>query len=227
MNFVELIDRLRVSVKNPDETDKPKLLLGQYINDGYRDVFGKYPMHQNRKICTFDTVYNIAKYQLPPDISAVFSISNRTTGRKLRKAGDNKAIDRLDNRPTRPQFYVRYRNYLRLVPVPDGIYTIAVFYKFIPMLLVNDTDIPQLPEDWHIAIMFRAKWYYYFDTGDVMQMTAADNAFKLWAMDKPSEIDDETVDADWSVERPEQRHQAIGGRGYRYDDGTFDYGNWG
>lgn len=132
------------------------------------------------------------------------------------------AVDRMDNRPLRPRYYVRYRNYLRLIPVPDGEYVIAVYYKAIPRLLAADSDIPVLPEDWHVGIVLRAKWYYFNDSGDLQQFTAADNAFKLWAMDKPTEIEEETADMDSAVERPELRHVAVG-RHMRFDNGRFDY----
>lgn len=227
MNLADLRDRLRRSIKNPEQQDVPDTILNEYLNDGYRDVFSRFPFHQARKICTFLTTPGEAKYQLPADISAVLSISNRTTGRKIRKGDDDRAIDRLDNRPWRPQFYVRYRNYLRLVPVPDAVYVIAVFYKYIPVLLAADADIPSLPEDWHPGIMLRAKWYYYVDTGDLMQSTSADNSFKLWALDKPTEIEEETEDMQEGVRRPESSHLAVGSRSYKYDDGTFDYGLWG
>lgn len=226
MNLADLHSRLRTSVKNPDEVDKPRELLVSYINDGYRDVISRYPFHQGRKICTFQTVIGQPKYQMPPDISAILSMSNRTTGGKIWKSDDDHVIDRMAGTPFwRPRMYIRYRNYVHLVPTPDAVYTVAVFYKYIPMVLVADTDVPSLPEDWHIGIMLRARWYYFMEAGDAQQATIADNNFKLWALDKPTEIEEETVDQDQGVGRPELRHLRVG-KGWKFDDGTFDYGYW-
>ena len=226
MNLADLESRLRTSVKNPDEGDKPRTQLIQYINDGYRDVFSRYPFHQARKICTFLTVVGQPKYQMPPDLSAILSISNRTNGGKIFKSDDDHVIERHAGSPLwRPRLYIRYRNYIHLVPTPDAVYVIAVFYKYIPTLLVADLDAPSLPEDWHIGIMLRARWYYFMEAGDSQQATVADNNYKLWAMDKPTEIEEETVDQDQGIRRPELSHIRYG-RSWAYDDGTFDYGGW-
>lgn len=226
MNFGELKARLRASVKNPDEGDKPELLLGQYINDGYRDVHSRYPFHQARKICTFDTVAGQPKYQLPPDVSAIRSMSNRTLGGKLWQSEDDHLIERSVNAPLwRPKRYVRYRNYVHLIPTPDGVYTIAVWYKYIAALLQADEDVPNLPEDWHIGIVWRARWYYFVEAGDSVQATIADNNFKLWALDKPTEIEEETFDSDRGIGRPELNVSY--GRGSIPQDGDyFEEGNW-
>ena len=149
-----------------------------------------------------------------------------TTGGKIWKSDDDHVIDRHIGTPNwRPRLYIRYRNYVHLVPTPDGVYTVAVFYKYIPSVLVADTDVPSLPEDWHIGIVLRARWYYFMESGDAQQATIADNNFKLWALDKPTEIEEETVDQDQGVGRPELRHLRVG-HGWKFDDGTFDYGYW-
>jgi hypothetical protein len=229
MNFGELKARLRVSVKNPSEEDKPESLMGEYINDGYRDVFSRYPFHQARRICTFQTVPGEAKYQLPRDVSAVLSVSNRSVpGRrgKLFKSDDDHVIDRpWTGFNACPKQYVRYRNYLHLLPTPDQVYTIAVYFKQIAVLLQLDTDVPALPADWHIGIVWRARWYYFVEAGDSQQATIADNNFKLWVLDKPTEIEEETVDQDQGIGRPELQTRLLGG-GLPRDGDFFEDGNW-
>lgn len=225
MNFVELQAALRRSVKRPDENDVPQEDLGAYINEGYRDLAGRYAYHQTRNRCTFLTVSGQAKYMLPPDLASVLRLRDNTHGRKIWKAGDRKIADqRVPKFEFWPRFYTRYRNYVELVPTPnqDG-YVIEVFYIAIPQLLVLDTDTPVLPETWHRGIVLRARWHYFLDKGDSAQTTEALNLFSVWVSDKPSEIEEESVDIDTAVEVPELQMPLYGQRSSRFDDGLFDF----
>jgi len=45
-------------------------------------------------------------------------------------------------------------------PSPDKAYTVTVDYYKSPQHLVNDTDVPALPERYHMAIVYLAMQYY-------------------------------------------------------------------
>lgn len=223
MNFQELKDRLRASIKNPDPSDVTEVMVGQYINDGYRDLATRYPYHQTRKRCQFTTEIGEKKYQLPSDCTVVMRISDLTTGRKLRKLGDRDISDRLISNNFRPTGYQRYRNYIELAPTPDAAYVMEVFYNSFPGVLTSDTECPVLPPSWHNGIWMKGKWYYYMDQGDISQQTAADNAYKLWLADKPSEIEEESADIDSGVAVPTLGHRSSSSLIRRFDDGLFDF----
>jgi hypothetical protein len=225
MNFAELRSKLRTSIKKPDENDVPETDLGDYINEGYRDLAGRYQYHQTRKRCTFVTVLGESRYQLPPDIASVLRLGDLTHGRKLKKAGDRKIAERMvPIRQFWPRYYIRYRNYVELAPTPDADgYVIEIFYIAIPALLQLDADTPVLPETWHRGIVLRARWHYFVDKGDSAQATEALNMFSVWVSDKPSEIEEESVDIDSAVEVPELSTPLYGHRPSRFDDGLFDY----
>lgn len=225
MNFTELKARLRKSVKNPDLTELPDADAGEYVNSGYRDVTGRYPFHQTRKRCTFNTIIGEEKYQMPDDIAAILRLKIVDTGKKLWKAGDRLIADRLtDGFRSDPQKYVRYRNYVELAPTPSRVQTIEIYYRAIQALLSDANPNPVLPLEWHDGIWMRGRWYYWMDKGDTAQKASADADYKLWLSDKAGEIDEESVDIDSGVELPELT------RGYRpaslrWDDGYFDYRN--
>ena len=227
MDFAALKARLRLTVKQPDTTDLTDVDAGGYINSGYVDLCGRYPYHQTRKRCEFNTTSGEEKYQLPLDCSAVLRLKNMTLGYKLWKAGDRLVADRLSEHANEllsmPRRYVRYRNYVELVPTPDGVYTIEVFYLAVPVLLDAAIDTPILPISWHDGIWMRAKWYYYMDRGDIAQQTNALNQYKVWLLDKPSEIDEESRDIDSGVELPELTRNYSPSLSRRFDDGYFDY----
>jgi hypothetical protein len=225
VNFLELRAALRTSVKNPDEADAPEDVLGQYINEGYRDLAGRYAYHQTRKRCTFLTVAGVAKYQLPPDLASVLRLRDNTHGRKLIKGGDRAvATQYVPIFQHWPRQYIRYRHYVELIPTPDADnYVIEVYYIAIPALLSADSDVPVLPDPWHRGIVLRARWYYFLDRGDSAQQTAALNSYTVWVSDKPSEIEEESVDIDSGVEVPELSKPLYGNSSTRYDDGLFDF----
>jgi hypothetical protein len=224
VNFGELKARLRTSVKNPDEQDVPEDILGSYINSGYLDLAARYDFHQTRKRCTFVTVAGQAKYQLPGDIAAVLRLRDNTHGRKIWKKGDRAiASQHVPKYQFWPRYYVRYRNYVELIPTPseDG-FVIEVYYIAIPAILAEDSDIPVLPLTWHDGVVKRARWYYFDEKGDVAQATAALNSYSVWLSDKPSEIEQESVDIDSGVELPTLSRRG-GYCGQRFDDGYFDF----
>lgn len=224
MNFAELKSGLRRSVKNPSEEDVPEVDLGEYVNYGYKDLASRYSYHQTRKRCTFVTVNGQDKYQLPLDLASVLRLKDNTHGGKVIKAGDRAvATKSIYAANYWPKQYVRYRNYVQLLPTPDGEYVIEVYYIAIPATLTLETDAPVLPETWHVGIIMRARWYYFMERGDTAQQTAALNNYNIWLSDKPSEIEEESVDIDSSVEVTSLERSPLEGHSTRYDDGTWDY----
>lgn len=223
MNFSELKARLRISVKNPVEQDITDEMLGSYINSGYLDLAARYDYHQTRKRCTFTTIAGETKYQLPGDVASVLRLRDNTHGKKIWKAGDRAiASQSVPKWEWWPRSYVRYRNYVELLPVPrETGWVIEVYYIAIPAVLVNDTDIPVLPLTWHEGIYMRGKWYYFNDTGDTVQATSALNSYSVWLSDKPNEIQVESVDIDRGVEMPTLGRSS--GWDGRFDDGSFDF----
>lgn len=223
MNFGELKARLRVATKNPSVTELSDAAAGAYINSGYTDLASRYPYHQTRKRCTFDTEVGEEKYQLPTDLTALYRVKNMTHGYKVWKSGDRLVADRLtDGFRSRPLKYVRYRNYIEFAPTPNAVETIEIWYNAVPAILVADADVLVLPVTWHDGVWMRAKWYYMIDRGDLAQKASADADYKLWLSDKPSEIDEETRDMDSGVEMPELT-RGFSHRGGPFDDGYFDF----
>jgi hypothetical protein len=73
----------------------------------------------------------------------------------------------------RPQlFTVTPDNKVRFESVPDKVYNIAGEYSVLAQVLAADTDIPILPDDYHMIIVWQALKYYGFfeDAPDVLDM---------------------------------------------------------
>lgn len=54
-----------------------------------------------------------------------------------------------------PVYFHKYANKLRLFPIPDenGINNIKIYYRKRPLALAVDADVPELPEEYHNAIV--------------------------------------------------------------------------
>lgn len=205
MNLTMMRTRLRKRVGNPDTTDVPDADLNEHINQAYRDIADRFRFHQVRKLCTFDTSSGNKDYALPSALTAIINVRDRTTGAKLEKtdyfddATQESADDDVDGIPTK---YIRLRNFIRLEPTPDGVYTIELFYKAGITELTADTESPILPDAWHEGIIKLARHYYYDVKPDVAKAQYALSIYQSWLSTKPVEVDEEKKDLDKGVRIP-------------------------
>jgi hypothetical protein len=202
VNLLQMRTTLRARIGNPTTTDTLDSVLDGEINAAYTDIVDRYRFHLARKRCRFDTIAGEARYDLPTDVLVVMRLSDITNYRKLIKWGDRQ-LNSVDNYTAqgKPIYYVRYRNWVELSPIPDGIYTIEVFYKYAHAPITDDQQIPNIPLSWHEGIVLMAKHKYYSNIeNDQVKAAMAYESFKLWVSDKPTEIDEESVDIDSGVE---------------------------
>lgn len=62
---------------------------------------------------------------------------------------------------TRPDcFAISPTQSIALGPYPDGLYTVTGRYYRIAQVLVNNTDIPLMPANYHMMIVYKAMMYY-------------------------------------------------------------------
>lgn len=206
MDLATMRTRLRARIGNPDIVDVPDADLTRILNSAYGDIADRFRFHKVRKICTFPTVANTQDYGLPSDLLEIIKVRDQTNGRQLRKADymDEAGKDeRLDSILTQqPTHYLRYRNFIRLEPTPDGAYTVELFYKAGVVDLSDDADEPILPAPWHEGILKLARHYFYDEKGDVPKSQYALSIYNSWLSTKPVEVDEEKKDLDKGVRIP-------------------------
>lgn len=210
MELSDLRIRLRAQIGNPTDVDVANSKLDQLINDSMKDITSRYRFHKARKRCVFYTVRGVGDYGLPVDCEVVLRMWDMTNRVKLEQIGDRQFSSQTNLATTyaKPTQYVRYRDYVELYPIPDqgtsaqaqDGYAIEVFYKYRQVTLVNASDVPGIPEAWHIGIVMWARWMYYMEQGDNPKKQSAFEDFKLWVADKSTEVDEERVDTDSGVE---------------------------
>lgn len=210
MQLQELQTRLRSQIGNPSLVDVTNEDLTQLLNDSMKDITGRYRFHKARKRCVFWTVRGQGAYGLPVDCESVFRLWDQTNRVKLEKIGDRQFSSQTNLADTvgKPTKYVRYRDYVELYPIPDqgtsaeaeDGYAIEVFYKYKQVLLSDAADSPGIPDSWHLGIVLYAKYLYYIGQGDIPKQQSSLETWKIWVADKPTEIDEESVDIDSGVD---------------------------
>lgn len=134
--------------------------LNQWINAGVRDVARKSETIQSFNT-TINAVPNQAKYSLPQDVIRVNRIEYVPTGTNqnypiqpstYQEMDQIWGINQLSQTMSYPYNYVLWGFPPNLVvqfyPVPASAGVFNLFYYRVPHLLVNDTDIVEIPEGW-------------------------------------------------------------------------------
>ena len=194
--------KLRRKIGNPSVADVADSLLTEHINTAIDRITSRYVFNNVRKICTFPTVANESQYFLPNDCFAVLRVRDNTNNKRLVKIGDQQYADRLDDTPGKPESYLRQKTWVTIVPVPDAVYTIELFYKAMPVDLVNDADLPVTPPAWDEGIVLMARHVYWDDIGDYVKAKYGLDTFNAWVQVMPTEVDDESATIDSGVQIP-------------------------
>lgn len=197
MNLSTLVTRLRQSIGNPSTGDVIDETLKQCINDSYREIGDKYRFFITRKLCTFTTVSGTSSYTLPASNVTLMRVYDLTNKASMIRMSDGEAQDYREDESDsstygKPQYYTHYRDWIRFIPVPDGEYTMEIYYRYVMSDLTADDDTPVLPEPWHVGILRLARFNYYeFVANDASKAASAMNAYNQWLQDKPDEVGEE------------------------------------
>jgi hypothetical protein len=210
MNLGAMRTSLRTRIGSPSVADVPDANLNGHINDAYQEIFNKYKFKRRRARARFTTVIGADKYDLSTLTDIVYKVWDRTNGKELTFVGTNVLSERdYDASPNalvqnaRPEQYAHVETYLQILPPPDGLYVIELVYRVLFTTLVNDSDLPIIPANWHRGIVILAAHHHFDDEGgDVAKATYHGGAFDKWVADQPVEEHEETEAIDTGVEVP-------------------------
>lgn len=197
--------KLRRIIGNPTTTAVVNSRLDELLNQAHRDIGDRYRFHKVRSIATFPTVDGTKRYTLPTDLSVLMRVWNQTERTRIRKRKPED-ITEIDAQDTdvegKPTHYLRFRDWIELVPIPDAVYTISLFYKTSVVDMVADSDTPLLPTPWHIGVVYYARWIYFDEEGAIDKAEYALDVWEHWIAQKPVEVDEEKEDLNVAVSIP-------------------------
>jgi hypothetical protein len=150
-----------------DPTLFPATRLNQYINDAQNLIARRVDYSREEASYVFTTSVGTSNYPFdvpggggPQDVSVVRSLVNTDLNHDL-QAVSLRMIDRSSTTQGEPLYYAIDGGYLHLYPTPDGVYDLKLRYWKMPAALVQDTDVPSLPTDWHHLLWVYCCWICY------------------------------------------------------------------
>lgn len=140
----------------------------QYINDAQNLVARRCNYYINEGVQTINTVAGTSNYAWPLNLARVRELFATDLNVQIQPVG-LREIDRSVNTKGRPYFYALDGGNVHLYPTPDGIYPLELRYWAVPPALVNGSDVPNIPVDWHHMLWVYATWMCY-ESDDDAQM---------------------------------------------------------
>lgn len=157
-----------------------------WINYAYRALCASLEIDDLKASVSFSLTAGQPFYLLPRSVFSIRGIAVVDTqtygdlGGKLLKKIDLDLYRMRSNLTEEPREYFRERNVLVFWPTPKNTRTVSLDFWIKPDDLVNDTDSPILPIEWHETILASARKKGYsalqdFEKADVAQNDFVDN----------------------------------------------------
>lgn len=190
MTYLQLVQRLRSECGVPGsgptsvvgQTGEMQRLVN-YTNQAYQEIqLARRDWEWMKTFVSFNTTahkQNYAPTSVAPDIglSSFFHWQNDSFWVYLASAGKatERTLDQCEYDSLRNSYIlgpgtttygqpvsiaIAPDKSLYLGPSPDDVYTITAEYFTAPQALALDTDVPTMPERFHMAIVYRAVWKY-------------------------------------------------------------------
>lgn len=133
-----------------------------WINKAYRKVTSMMTLQEYNGSVAINTVVSQPFYLLPAAVGYIKKVALADPIYYPRGGIDFQRIDldyyrRLPVRSGQPEMYFRQARVLVIWPTPDTIDTMVVDFRIRPADLVDDTDSPIIPLEWHTAIELYAR----------------------------------------------------------------------
>lgn len=145
--------------------------INGFLNSALRSIARKVDYYADEAEQAITTVAAQAAYPWPADFGRARYLrdTDPATPRTL-QAVRLRQIDEAAVRTGRPYVYAVDGPAILLYPTPDTAYTLSMRYWSLPALMVSDTDVPALPDDFHSILPYYALQQCYA-TEDDMEMS--------------------------------------------------------
>lgn len=152
--------------------------INQWINDAENEIARRVDYYINENSETISTISGTNLYSLPANFARVRELFATDVGQIIQPVG-LRALDASNPTVTgRPYAYALDSASVHLYPTPDSAYTLELRYWTLPPALVNDTDTPTLPADYHKLLWIYATWQCYEADDDAQMGQYWENRFE-------------------------------------------------
>jgi hypothetical protein len=179
MTFLQLETDLGVMLGNRSEATSPR--RRSWVNQAYTQVAAMVELPELHGNVTFTTVVDSALYLLPSSVRVLQTLihvdSTNPAGGSLLQPVSLTNFHRLAEDTGAPTRYYRLGQLLALWRTPSTALDLHATVLVRPQLLTLDADVPMLPDEWHRAILLKAKAVALSDLRDVAAAMTAENDF--------------------------------------------------
>lgn len=153
-----MIDKL-----DDDEFDPN--VIDNFINDTQRDIFNNYELSFQEKIFDGKILAGTYMFKMPKDVAMVQAHVMSAPDGKQRDMANSYLKFRdfntrwptpLNNEPATPRFWTSYAGNMIFTQPTDQDYQMNIFYIKKPAKLTQDTDVPEIPEEFEEVLVLGA-----------------------------------------------------------------------
>lgn len=136
-----------------------------YLNDAQNEIARRVNYYGDEALQPIPTVAGTTMYAFPADFARARELVDIDRHTPLEYVG-LRDIDRSPTTVGIPNFYAIDGPNIHLYPTPDGLHNLILRYWKMPAQLVNDGDVPSIPNDWHNLLWVYATFICYESEDD-------------------------------------------------------------
>lgn len=153
--------RQRVLVDKLDDDEFNPQTVDNFINDTQRDIFNQFELPFQEKIFQGTILAGSTMFSLPKDLALLQTQSipgvKGFYRNKVRFSDFFKAYpDAINETASAPNIWCQYAGNILLSAPTDKDYQMTVYYIRKPIKLIEDSDIPEVPEEFEEALVLGA-----------------------------------------------------------------------
>jgi len=200
MTLRQILDELRLNLGKISSATVSDDRMKVWVNNCQIELLTAFQFFQNEKKVKTAMVIGQAEYSLPKDCIAIYDLRDNSAKRKIRRTHYRK-IDNVDFSVSgAPTHYIRFGNYIQLIPVPDATNELMLRYCVSPSALSSDDDVPVVPVTWHEAILLGAESRGWRSLGEYKRAAIVKNEYISLVRSRAAEWEIEESDEEFGIE---------------------------
>lgn len=197
MTFAQLIEEVLVFQFSQQKYEP---LVKRWLNTAQRKVYLESEQRRAETSQAYSTTSGSNTLEIPSNYSRLIDFYNVSTGRSLEELD----LQEFDNLPPEergePDQFAAEGETLRLYPIPNGVYSLALRYWKLPADMVNPTDEPELAKRYHELLIAYPMWKAYLRENDYSAAQTWEAIWEKGLLKLRGEVQGDTFDGPQQVE---------------------------
>jgi hypothetical protein len=218
MNLQQLVTEVEAHGFDPNQYGARVV---NYLNDAYLLVCRRVDYYMDETTETIATTAGQSSFPWPANMARIRSVLDTDRNVELQAVGD-RDIDRSQPTQGTPNYYAQDGPNIRIYPTADGVHNLLFRYWLLPSVLVNSTDTPTLPADWHRMLSEYAIARCFWADDDATMGQAWDQKFLMTLSEFTADVRFPSTDYPTQAEGMWNQERSLGGNSWTlYGSGYF------